>query len=131
MSFFITQSPRITRRWITRAEGYPNNYSRELAVNVIEEDDAYVFSALVPGLKAEEVNIEILENVVTISGEYKDDENNYLVREIPQGSFSRALRFRTELDAEKAEAKIEDGILTLRVPKAESARPKSIKVLAK
>jgi HSP20 family protein len=51
-----------------------------------------------------------------------------MLQELPHGEFSRSLRLPVELDAAKAEAKIEDGLLTLRVPKAESARPKTIKV---
>jgi HSP20 family protein len=51
--------------------------------------------------------------------------------ELPAGAFRRTLRLPTELDAEKAVASIENGVLTLRVPKAESAKPKSIKVISK
>jgi HSP20 family protein len=102
-----------------------------LGVDVRDEDDAYVVSALVPGLKAEELNIQILEDVVTVEGEFKADEHEYLMRELPHGSFRRTLRLPATLDPEKAQAKITDGVLTLRLPKAESARPKTIKVAVK
>ena len=101
------------------------------AVDVRDEDDAYVLSALVPGLKAEDLNIQILEDVVTVEGEFKADENEYLMRELPHGSFRRTLRLPAALDAEKAQAKITDGVLTLRLPKAKSARPKTIKIAVK
>jgi HSP20 family protein len=101
---------------------------RSLGVNIREEDDAYILSALVPGLQAEDLNIQVLENVVSIEGEYKADEAEFLLNELPQGSFRRTLRLPAEIDSEKVEAKIADGVLTLTLPKAESARPKKIKI---
>ena len=67
-----------------------------------------------PGLKADELTINILEDVVTIEGEIKQDENEYLMRELPVGNFRRSLRLPTAVNADKAEAKITDGVLTLR-----------------
>lgn len=101
---------------------------RSLGVNIREEDEAYVLSALVPGLKAEDLNIQILADVVSIEGEYKAVEAEFLLNELPSGTFRRTLRLPNEVDAEKVEAKIADGVLTLTLPKAESARPKKIKV---
>ena len=99
-----------------------------LGVNVSEQDDAYVLSALVPGLKAEDLNIQVLENVVSIEGEYQAVDTDYLLNELPSGSFRRTLRMPTEIQSEKVEAKITDGVLTLNLPKAESARPKRISI---
>ena len=115
---------RVVRRWA-------ENREHALGVNIREEDDAYVLSSLVPGLKAEDLNIQILDDVVRIEGEYKADEDEYLLRELPSGSFTRTLRLPAAIEAESVEAKIADGILTLRLPKAESARPKRIQVTAK
>jgi HSP20 family protein len=125
MTFYVQTYPhrRMARRWA-------ENSDRTLGINVREEDDAYVLSALVPGLKADELNIQILEDVVRIAGEYKSDENSYLVRELPNGSFTRTLRLPAPIDAEQVDANITDGVLTLRLPKAESARPKQIKIKA-
>ena len=102
-----------------------------LAADIRDEEDAFVLTALVPGLKADDLTINILEDVVSIEGEYKQDENEYLMRELPSGKFHRSLRLPTAVNPDKAEAKITDGVLTLRLPKAESARPKTIKVAAK
>ena len=102
-----------------------------LNVNVRDEEDTFVLSALVPGLKADELNIQVLENVVRIEGEYRANEEDYLLHELPIGSFRRVLRMPTEIDADKVEAKINEGVLTLRLPKAESSRPKKIKIAAK
>jgi HSP20 family protein len=115
---------RLVRRWAEDRE-------HTLGINVREEDDAYVLSALVPGLKSEDLNIQVLEDVLRIEGEYKQDENEYVLRELPNGSFTRTLRLPVAIEAESVEAKIADGVLTLRLPKAESARPKKIQVTAK
>jgi HSP20 family protein len=112
---------RMARRWT-------ENREQTLGINVREEDEAYVLSALVPGLKADDLNIQVLEDVVRIEGEYRMDESKYLIRELPSGSFTRTLRLPAPIDAEQVEANITDGVLTLRLPKAESARPKQIKI---
>ncbi|HCB02509.1 MAG TPA: Hsp20/alpha crystallin family protein [Anaerolineae bacterium] len=125
MSLYIQPYP--FRRVVRRLAEQPRQNS--LRVNVREEEDAYTLYALVPGLKAEDLNIQVLENVVSIEGEYKADENaDFVLNEIPQGEFRRTLRMPAEIDAEKVEAKIVDGVLTLTLPKAESARPKKIKI---
>jgi HSP20 family protein len=131
MTYLIATNPyRMAQRWASMA-GYEPSHDLSLAVDVREEEDAYILSALVPGLKADDLNIQVLEDVVTIAGEFKADESEYLMRELPYGSFNRTLRLPVTLDASKAEAKIIDGVLTLRLAKAESARPKTIKVAVK
>lgn len=124
MTLYIQPYP--FRRMVRRMAEQPQQ--RSLGVNIREEDEAYILSALVPGLKAEDLNIQILEDVVSIEGEYKAGEAEFLLNELPSGPFRRTLRLPNEVDAEKVEAKIADGILTLTLPKAESARPKKIKV---
>ena len=104
------------------------NRERTLGINIREDDEAYVLSALVPGLNAEDLSIQVLEDVVRIEGEYKAEEQSYLVRELPSGSFTRTLRLPAPIDADHVEADITNGVLTLRLPKAESARPKQIKI---
>jgi HSP20 family protein len=127
MTLYIQPYPyrRMIRRWAQQPQ---ESEYRSLGVNVREEDDVYVLSALVPGLKAEDLNIQVLENVVSIEGEYHADEAEYLLDELPRGNFRRALRMPAEIQADKVEAKITDGVLTLSLPKAESARPKRINI---
>ena len=137
MTFYLHPYPyarpyhRVERRWV-------ENQEHTLGINVREEDEAYVLSALVPGLKSEDLNIQVLEDVLSIEGEYmrsgpadKADENQYLVRELPNGSFTRTLRLPSAIQADSVEGQITDGVLTLRLPKAESARPKKIQVKVK
>jgi HSP20 family protein len=70
----------------------------------------------------------VLENVVSIEGEYKEEDAQFLLNELPRGSFRRVLRMPAEIEADKVEAKITDGVLQLTLPKAESARPRKIQV---
>ena len=119
MTFYVQTYPsaqakpyrRVVRRWA-------ENREQSLGVNIREEDDAYLLSALVPGLKADDLNIQVLDDVVRIEGEYKADKSEYLLRELPSGSFTRTLRLPVAIEAESVEAKIADGVLTLRLPKA-------------
>lgn len=115
---------RLVRRWV-------ENDQHVIGVNVREEDEAYILSALVPGLRSEDLNIQVLDDVVRIEGVYKQDEAEYLMREIPSGSFTRTLRIPSAIDADHVEAKITDGVLTLTLPKAESARPKKIRITSR
>jgi len=102
-----------------------------LAVDVEAGDEAYDITALVPGLDAEDLDIEVLNNTVTIRGEFKSGDENqtkYLVSELPCGRFSRVITLPTAADPEHVEATIKNGVLSLRIPKAEADRPKAIKV---
>jgi len=130
MTFYMQTYPyqrpqrRVIRRWV-------NDNQHTLGVNIREEDEAYILSALVPGLNADELNIQVLDDVVRIEGEYRHDENQYLMQELPHGSFTRTLRMPAAIDANHVEAKIADGVLTLTLPKAESAKPKKIQIKVK
>lgn len=131
MTFYIQPYPY--RNMARRMAAWNGGAAREhsLGVNVRDEEDALVLSALVPGLKAEDLNIQVLEDIVRIEGEFKQGEEEYLLRELPSGSFHRTLRMPAAIQSDKVEAKLTDGVLTLRLPKAESARPKKIKVSVK
>ena len=107
------------------------NEAYTLRVDVREEDDNFVLTTAVPGLSADDLNIQILENVIRIEGEYQTSDGEHLLRELPEGKFIRTLRLPSEVDPDKVEAKIKNGILSLSLPKVESARPKQIKILAK
>jgi len=130
MTFYAYPFPhRMSRRWMAAGDNVQS--TRFLAVNIRNEDDAFILTALVPGLKADDLNIQVLEDVLRIEGEFPADENEYLLQELPNGSFRRELRLSSPIESEGVEAKIADGILTLRLPKAESARPRKIKIASK
>jgi HSP20 family protein len=108
-----------------------NEREMALAADVRATDDIYTITALVPGLTAEDLNIEILNNTVTLRGEFKSEElkdAQNLMCELPTGRFGRTITLPTAVEAGKAEANIKNGVLTLQVPKAEAHRPKTIKV---
>jgi HSP20 family protein len=103
-----------------------------VALDVYATDESLVVEANLPGLKPEEVAITVEGNVLTIAGETKssrqDDEGSTLLQEIKRGSFSRTLTLPAGLEADKATATFEDGVLTLRIPKAEQVKPRQIKI---
>ena len=117
------------RNMMRRMATQENIYT--LRIDVRDEDEAFILTTAVPGLSADDLNIQVLENVVRIEGEYQTSDGEHLLRELPEGKFIRTLRLPSDVDAEEVEAKIEHGILTLSLPKVESARPKQIKILAK
>jgi HSP20 family protein len=111
---------------------------RRLPVDISVNDEAYEITAIVPGVDPEEIKIEVLEDVVTLRSvvesaeENGDLEGRYLLNELPQFSeMSRRLRLPEPVDAEKAEARIENGLLKLRIPKSEEAMPKTVEVKSK
>jgi len=105
-----------------------------MPVDVSEDDESYQIMAAVPGLKAEEVDIQVLDDVVTLRLRPKAEESEekpYLLREIGEGEIERSFRLPALVDAAKAEAVVENGMLRLRLPKADEARSKSIRVTSK
>jgi HSP20 family protein len=108
-----------------------------LPLNIYADAEGYTFVALVPGVKADELSIETEGNTVKLSGELiapaiAADENARALRsEIGFGKFSRAFEMPEEIDADKIEANLDNGVLTVRVPKAEAVKPRTIKVQAK
>ena len=138
MTFYVSPYRKFARR-DRRVDSKlrPSNVSardKVLAVDVKSDDEAYTISALIPGIEADEINVEIMDNTVSIRGEFNenfdDEEDRLLVNELPFGRFSRELTLPTRLDPAKADANLKNGVFTLRVPKAEEDRPKVIKISA-
>ena len=104
----------------------------ELALDMYETEDEVVVTAALPGVKPEDVEITITGDVLQIKGETKsetkDEKANYLRQERRYGAFSRTIALGSPIQADKADAKFKDGVLTLSIPKADEAKPKSIKV---
>jgi HSP20 family protein len=101
-------------------------------LDVILDGDSYLIEMIVPGLDPEDLEIEIVENNVIVEGQFDEAEEDqkYLRKERPTGKFRRVVRLPKLLDTEKTEANLQKGILSLRVPVAEEALPKTIKVKA-
>jgi HSP20 family protein len=127
MTYYIT--PR--RRNRLAHLGDSRRADVHIPVDVIVEEDAYVLTAFVPGIAADELEIEVLDDVVSIQGDFpagQDEGARYLLQERPSGHFSRSLRLPASLDAAGAEAEVNNGVLSLRIPQAESAKAKKISV---
>lgn len=109
------------------------NGGRRLPIEVRADDEAYLITAEVPGMTAEDLQVEVLADLVTLRGEFKQaGAGEALISELDRsGGFYRRIQLPEVIDAEATEAKVENGLLTVRVPKAEAARPKRIEVKAK
>jgi HSP20 family protein len=103
-----------------------------LPLDVSSTVDELVVEAALPGVKPEDVDITIENGTLTIRGrsssERREDEGDYLVQEIRRGEFSRSLTLPTGLEPDKATASFDNGVLTLRIPKAEQVKPRQIRI---
>lgn len=104
-------------------------------VNMLQTDDDLIVKASIPGVKPEDINISISGDTLTLRGEIKEDEEykgaSYHIKELRHGSFSRIMTLPVKVDADKAKAEFENGMLRLTMPKAEEVKPKTITVKAK
>jgi HSP20 family protein len=102
------------------------------ALNLTEDDGFYYIRAELPGLKNSDIEVQATGNSITISGERRPDPAEegakYHRREREAGKFSRGLSIPKEIDAERVEARMANGVLTLRAPKAASAKPRKIAI---
>ena len=102
------------------------------AIDVADEENAVVVRAEVPGCKAENIDISVYGNTLTISGEKKQSEEKkekgYYHVESSYGSFRRELTLPTDVDADKVDAAYKHGVLTITLPKAEKSKAVKIKV---
>jgi HSP20 family protein len=108
--------------------------SGNLALDVRTSKDALLIEAALPGVKPEDVDITVENGTLAIRGETgaerEEDgtDGRYLVREISRGSFIRTVSLPNGLEPDKAEATFENGVLRLRIPKAEQVKPRQIRI---
>ena len=102
------------------------------AMDLIEEDDRYVLRADLPGVREDEVHVELEDNVLTISGERKSEheerKEGYYRVERASGAFSRSLTLPEGIDPESIQARFEKGVLEVRVPKPEERKPRRVEI---
>jgi HSP20 family protein len=105
------------------------------AIDMYQTDDEIVVKAALPGIKADEVQINITGDVLTLKGEVRHEEEKkekaWHIREQRFGSFERSVALPTAVVSDKAKAEFENGILTITLPKAEEVKPRTITVKAK
>ncbi len=101
-------------------------------IDMYQTDNEVVVEAAVPGVKPEDIDISVVGDTLTIKGEskteHKVEEQNYFCQERRFGTFTRTMTLPVPVNPDQAQAKYENGILTLHLPKAEVAKPKQIKV---
>lgn len=120
--------------WVpSRRRGVDREQAHRLPLDAYVTQDEIVIIANMPGVKAEDVEITIEGDTLTIKGERPAPMENvdYVLRERPFGLFQRTLNINIPVDSGKAEAKYENGLLILTVPKAEASKPKTIQVVSK
>jgi HSP20 family protein len=102
------------------------------AMDLVETDDHLVLRGDLPGMTEDDVNIEIKDNVLTVSGERKtereDKREGYHRAERAFGSFSRSLSLPAGVDADKVEANFDNGVLEVRIPKPAEAKPTRVEI---
>jgi HSP20 family protein len=102
------------------------------AMDLLETDEHFVLRADLPGMRREDVAIELEDNVLTVSGERKaeheDRQEGYYRLERAFGSFSRSLTLPKGVDAEAVTATFDSGVLELRIPKPEERKPRKIAI---
>ena len=110
----------------------PEQYEASMPLEVSETDNELVVKAALPGVKPDEVDITVVNDVLTLKAEHKETEEHnkreFYRREIRYGAMHRALSLPVKVDPAQAEATFDNGVLTLRLPKAASVRPTQIKV---
>ena len=116
-----TNASTATRRWIP-------------AMDLVETDEDFVLRADLPGLGEDDVNIELEDNVLTVSGqriaEHEERKEGYYRVERSSGSFSRSLTLPEGVDPEKVNANFDRGVLEIRIPKPEQRKPRKVTISA-
>jgi HSP20 family protein len=120
-----------SRPW--RVIATPNGeYEATFPVEVSETDEALEVKASLPGVRPEDVEITVANDVLTVKASHRDQteetKRDYYRRELRYGALHRSLSLPVSVDADRAEARFENGVLYLTLPKAEALRPKQIKV---
>lgn len=103
-----------------------------LALDVVENKDDFIVKASVPGINPDDLDISYADDTLTIKGEIKSDnevkENQYHLRERRFGSFARSITLPTKIKGDAIEASYQNGVINLRLPKAEEVKPKRIAI---
>jgi HSP20 family protein len=137
-------SPQPTQRWdpvreleqlheqMGRLIGLPGNGGSAWTppVDIIETDDAWIFEAELPGVEPDDINVEVRDSEVAISGEIKERERKGILRRRTRrvGAFDFHVTLPGQVDPENIEANAHNGVLTVRVPKPEQARARRVEV---
>ena len=120
-----------------RSQGYTGLFDRNFspAIDVIESENDYSVVCELPGIEKKDIDLTLASNVLTIKGSKNDDseekKGKYFKKEKWTGSFQRTLPLPAAVNADMISADLKDGVLTVRLPKKEEAKPRSIDVKIK
>ena len=151
MTLYVTNPAAVMearRRMIRRMfdESFDNSRVMSFPVELSETEEAYTLKAFLPGISADEVNIQYNNDTLSIEGEYKapvedkaaedtsaeeEVKSVVLLNEFPYGRFARSFELSDPILVDSIEAGMSNGVLTIRIPKAEEAKPRTIKIVAK
>lgn len=133
LSDLQTDLNRVFNRSLTKSNAWERGFSPSIELQ--DENDHFLVSADVPGLKKEDLNISVEGNLLTLQGERKiqqeKKEKGYQYSEKFYGKFTRVVELPTEIQADKVKAAYKDGVLEITLPKSENAKPKKIDVEVK
>ena len=117
---------------LTTDKDWMEEYEGQLAIDVYQDNDFVVLKAPIAGVKPENLEISITDEVINVKGERRQaneiQKENYFCQECYWGSFSRSYLLPVAVDAEKAEASLKNGILSIKIPKQEKTKTRLIKV---
>lgn len=122
---FVQNEPKESEEWVAEQEG-------QLTIDVYQTENDIVIKSTIAGVKPENLDVQINNDMVTIKGERRQEEEikeeNYYYQECYWGAFSRSIILPVDVQANKSEATMKNGILTIRLPKADSAQSRKIQV---
>ncbi|OGI32230.1 MAG: hypothetical protein A2271_04125 [Candidatus Moranbacteria bacterium RIFOXYA12_FULL_35_19] len=128
----INSSPRQIEREEPRLSHPQEDGEGQLTIDVYQTDNDIVIRSTIAGVKPEDLDVSINNDMITIRGERRKDEEvieeNYYYQECYWGSFSRSVILPVDVLADKIEASMKNGILTIRLPKADNTKTKKIQV---
>lgn len=114
------------------AQTEPDNNEGQLTIDVYQTENEIVIKSTIAGVKPEDLDVSINNDMVTVKGERKNEEEvshgNYYYQECYWGGFSRSVLLPVDVIPDKADASLKNGILTIRLPKADTTKTKKIQV---
>ncbi len=123
---------RLFDRYFNEDEEWSESVTWGVALDVVEKENAFVVQASLPGVHPDDIDVTFNNNVLTIKGELRSEEEKeetrYHLRERRYGLFSRSITLPRGIDGENIAAEYKDGVLTLSLPKREEVKPKRIEI---
>lgn len=132
MEDMIKNMREMQKEFEKKISEYAENIPEKLSMDVMETDDAIIIKTDLPGVKKEDINIELTENTISISAVFEEEveieEANFIKKERKYGEARREMRLPEKIRVEDAKAKFENGVLTVELPKVEVKKKQTLKV---